>query len=59
MSENPNLTPYIEAQIRQRAYEVYLAREGQEGDEVSDWFDAERELKESDKKTPQGGGHET
>ena len=36
-----------EQQIRERAYEIYLARGGQEGDEVSDWLAAERELKES------------
>jgi hypothetical protein len=42
MSENTS-----EEQIRQRAYEIYLARGGQEGDEVSDWLAAERELKES------------
>lgn len=31
-------------QIRERAYELYLARGGQEGNDVSDWLDAEREL---------------
>ena len=31
-------------QIRERAYEIYLARGGQNGDEVSDWIAAEREL---------------
>jgi hypothetical protein len=50
MTNNTNLT-YSEEQIRQRAYEIYQARGGQEGDEVSDWIDAERELKESGKKT--------
>lgn len=39
-------------QIRERAYEIYLARGGQEGDEVSDWLAAERELTESNQ--PQG-----
>ena len=41
-----------EQQIRERAYEIYLARGGQDGDEVSDWLAAERELKESNQ--PQG-----
>jgi hypothetical protein len=36
-----------EQQIRERAYEIYLARRGQQGDEVSDWLAAERELRES------------
>lgn len=38
---------FSEEQIRERAYEIYLARGGQNGDEVSDWIAAERELKES------------
>jgi hypothetical protein len=41
-----------EQQIRERAYEIYLARGDQNGDEVSDWLAAERELKESNQ--PQG-----
>ena len=41
-------TPQNEQQIRERAYEIYLARGGQDGDEVSDWIAAERELTESD-----------
>lgn len=35
-----------EEQIRQRAYEIYLSR-GSEGDEISDWLMAERELIQS------------
>ena len=39
-----NLRPaYIDQQIRERAYEIYLARGGQEGNAVSDWLAAERE----------------
>ena len=34
----------MEQRIRERAYEIYLSRNG-EGDEVSDWLTAERELK--------------
>ena len=32
-----------EQSIRERAYEIYLSREG-DGDELSDWLRAEREL---------------
>ena len=40
---NPRPT-YVDQQIRERAYEIYLARGGQEGNKVSDWLSAEREL---------------
>jgi Protein of unknown function (DUF2934) len=49
---NNTSTPQSEQQIRERAYEIYLAREGQQGDQLSDWLAAERELKESSQ--PQG-----
>jgi hypothetical protein len=52
MSENASFTPQSEQRIRERAYEIYLARGGQDGDEVSDWVAAEREVKGSDQ--PQG-----
>jgi hypothetical protein len=32
--------------IRVRAYEIFLGRNGNSGDEVSDWLAAERELLE-------------
>ena len=32
------------AEIRIRAYEIYVERDGQPGDELSDWLQAEREL---------------
>lgn len=35
---------HSEAQIRERAYFIYLERSGVPGDAVSDWFQAEREL---------------
>ncbi len=35
-----------EDQIRNRAYELYCARNGVPGDEVEDWLKAEVELKE-------------
>ena len=31
-------------EIRTRAYEIYLERDGRPGDELDDWFRAEREL---------------
>ena len=31
-------------EIRGRAYEIYLERGGQPGDEMDDWLQAEREL---------------
>jgi hypothetical protein len=31
-------------EIRRRAYESYLARDGQPGGELDDWLQAEREL---------------
>ena len=31
-------------QIRQRAYEIYVSRNGAPGDEVQDWLQAEHEL---------------
>jgi len=33
-------------EIRERAYYIYLARGGVNGDPVSDWFQAEGELRE-------------
>jgi hypothetical protein len=35
-----------EEQIRERAYQVYLRRNGQPGDSASDWRQAEHELRE-------------
>jgi hypothetical protein len=33
-----------EQEIRDRAYQIYLQRGGQPGDELEDWLQAEREL---------------
>ena len=35
-----------EDEIRNRAYEIYCARNGGPGDELSDWLKAEAELRE-------------
>lgn len=32
-------------QIRQRAFEIYLSRNGAPGDETQDWLQAENELR--------------
>ena len=42
---NTPVVPYTEAQIRERAYFIYLERRGG-GDPVRDWLQAERELTE-------------
>ena len=34
-------------EIEQRAYEIYLERGEREGDDLNDWYAAERELTES------------
>ena len=47
MPDNASLTQQSEQQIRERAYEIFLARGGQNGDEVSDWLAAEQELTKS------------
>lgn len=36
-----------EEAIRQRAFEIYLARGGESGHELDDWLRAERESKEN------------
>lgn len=38
-------SPTIE-QIRMRAYELFLARGGAHGDDLSDWLEAERQLQQ-------------
>lgn len=40
---SPKLGP-TEEEIRQRAYEIYLSRNGASGNEVEDWLQAEREI---------------
>jgi hypothetical protein len=36
--------PYTEAQIRERAYYIYLERGSALGDPLTDWLQAEQEL---------------
>jgi hypothetical protein len=40
----PNLEDFME-EIRARANEIYLERAGGPGDDLSDWLQAEREVK--------------
>ncbi len=50
--KQPNGSPLInEDVIAQRAYALYLARGAQDGHDMEDWLQAERELQEA-KKTP-------
>jgi hypothetical protein len=42
-----------ETRIRQRAYELYVDRGGVDGDDVSDWLQAEREYFTSRNAAPQ------
>ena len=44
IGEKPQPT---EEEIRNRAYEIYCARNGAAGDELGDWLKAESELKEA------------
>ena len=40
----PKPSTITEDDVRRRAYELYLERGNNPGDEVSDWLEAEREL---------------
>jgi hypothetical protein len=44
-------------QIAQRAYELYLARGGGQGDPIGDWLAAERELQGGTRMFPPLTGH--
>jgi len=37
-------------EIRERAYEIYISRGGADGQEISDWLQAEQELLEPGEK---------
>jgi hypothetical protein len=37
-----------EERVRQRAYELYLARNGNSGSALDDWFHAEEEVREAE-----------
>lgn len=42
----------IDERIRQRAYEIHLARGGTPGQDFDDWLQAEREIKAETQKAP-------
>lgn len=44
MSDRSKPSLPTQEQIRQRAYEIYLARGGEDGRDLSDWVEAEQEL---------------
>lgn len=48
--EIPTL-PHTEEQVRERAYYIYLGRQGRAGDALGDWLQAEQELKRAAKVT--------
>jgi hypothetical protein len=51
--DNANPALSLEQRIRERAYEIYLSRNG-DGDELSNWLAAEREIKGVSDQQPQG-----
>ncbi|HWC95891.1 MAG TPA: DUF2934 domain-containing protein [Candidatus Sulfopaludibacter sp.] len=38
----------IEERVRQRAYEIYMQRGGQDGSDMDDWFQAEDEIRQAE-----------
>lgn len=54
MSYTIKSTSPTEEQIRQRAYEIYLARGGENGRDLEDWIKAEREFSQSNLKQDVG-----
>jgi hypothetical protein len=44
MSDTSKSTPPTTGQIRERAYGIYLARGCEDGHDLSDWIEAERQL---------------
>ena len=46
-------TLITEEAIAQRAYALYLARGSEDGHDVEDWLQAERELREAENSVPQ------
>jgi hypothetical protein len=54
-SANPGPSP---EEIRRRAYEIYLERNADAGDELDDWLRAERELQKMALFTHDWNGHQ-
>ena len=47
-------TAYTEEDVRQRAYEIHLARGGAPGADLEDWLQAERELRSAERDVARG-----
>jgi len=45
--KKPKQSTISESDLRHRAYEIYLKRGSNPGNEIGDWLQAERELKEN------------
>lgn len=45
VTANPSPTHGLDTDIRRRAYELFLARGAMSGDDVADWFEAERQVR--------------
>jgi hypothetical protein len=41
------VTTHVEDRIKQRAYELYVKRGGNHGNDQEDWFQAEKEIRNS------------
>lgn len=50
LAHNPSVN-VTEHDIARRAYDLYLARDREHGHDVDDWFQAERELRETGRST--------
>ena len=44
-AENKSLP--LEEQVRRRAHEIYLQKGGEDGSDLDDWLQAEREIREA------------
>jgi hypothetical protein len=47
---------YDRNRVASRAYELYMARGGEDGNDMEDWFTAEREVSSNDRRSE--GGNE-
>ena len=47
LRRTPKPIVVTEADVARRAYEIFLTRSGESGDPVSDWLQAEQELRSS------------
>ena len=45
METRPSMDAAMRDRVAKRAFEIYMGRGGERGDEVQDWLQAERELR--------------